>query len=141
MKKKIIISMILLIIALYGTGYSAFAGLNYMFPNIPYSFYIGNVNIGYNSDAENKYAGLNAATVDQIYNSLGASIPTNVLIIAADGQQITNNAMMNGSSSHPWLFYYNYLHAGWVRLRVNSGSTTVGYTVTGEWSPNESTFD
>lgn len=38
------------------------------------------------------------------------------------------------------LRYYSADHEGAVRLRVNSGSTTVKYAVTGQWDPNGIVF-
>ena len=68
---------------------------------------------------------------------LNTPIPTNFLIIAADGVQITENKIINNiATTSSLLHYYAKEHEGWVRLRANSGSTVSGYEVRGDWNPN-----
>lgn len=105
--------------------------------DVYFRFNIKSVENGYTYGvAGYKEAGIPYSRVTQDKNSLGSSVPTNYIIIASDGQQISDNVIATDYYTN-YLRYYSAMHVGKVSLRANSGSTVVGYNVSGTWEPND----
>lgn len=105
--------------------------------NIYFRFTVKSVENGYTYGvAGRKDVGIPYSRVTQDQNSLGTTVPTNYIIIASDGQQISDNVIVTDYYTH-FLRYYSAMHEGRVFLRANSGSTLVGYNVSGTWEPND----
>ena len=78
------------------------------------------------------------AMVTQNGNNVDAvvpTVPTNYIIIASDGRQITNNLISRDYNTY-LVRYWSPEHVGVVYLRANSGSEVVGYSVWGIWNAN-----
>ena len=137
MKKNMIAKILVAVLLMLGIVSSAWAGSGNTSLHLTgyrgYSFDIQDVNKGYNSPARNKQKGFSYATCQVDVGDL----PTNFLVIASDGMQITYNIILKKNNGLGWMRYYSQDHEGMVKLRANSGSTTVGYRVSGEWNPNE----
>lgn len=136
MKKNIIAKVLVVALLMLGIVSSVWANgvasEKAVIEGDDYVFFIQNINTGYNSLAANKKFGKETASC----RVLNTSIPTNFLIIAADGVQITENKIISNTTVGSLLHYYAKEHEGWVRLRANSGSTVSGYEVRGDWNPN-----
>lgn len=89
--------------------------------------------------AGRKVAGISHSRVTQDRNSLGQSVPTNYIIIASNGVQISDNEIIDDYYTS-YIRYYSAAHVGQVYLRANSGSEIVGYNVSGTWEPNDYGF-
>lgn len=135
MKKNVIAKALVVVLLMLGIVSSVWANdvasEKAVIEGDNYVFFIQNVNTGYNSSAANKKYGKETASC----RVLNTPIPTNFLIIAADGVQITENRIISNRTDS-LLRYYAKEHEGWVRLRANSGSTVTGYEVRGDWNPN-----
>lgn len=107
----------------------------------PVSFYFHNIYTGVNSEPVYKTIGTNITYVSQTYNSLGPSVPTNVIVIGSDSSQITYNGVVTQTNYVAWLPFYSRQHEGLVMLRANTGSSIFDYGITGFWSPNEIYYD
>lgn len=137
MKKNIIAKVLMVVLLMLGIASSVWANgvasKKAVLEGDNYVFFIQNINTGYNSAKANKKFVKEAASC----RVLNTPIPTNFLIIAADGVQITENKIINNiATTSSLLHYYAKEHEGWVRLRANSGSTVSGYEVRGDWNPN-----
>lgn len=139
MKKGIILRLIAAMLLILGIVSSVWAENGNLISYDEYTsfrFYISSVDQGYNSTARNKTKGFSHAYC----TVLNTMIPTNFLVIASDDKQISENHILTKGSGLGMLRYYSTDHESAVRLRVNSGSTTVKYAVTGQWDPNGIVF-
>lgn len=82
-----------------------------------------------------KTCGSTYSVVTQDNNSLGSGTPTNYIVIASDGRQICDNAIITDYKEHH-MRYWSSSHEGIVHLRANTGSTLAGYNVSGTWKPD-----
>ena len=95
MKKNIIAKVLMVVLLMLGIASSVWANgvasKKAVLEGDNYVFFIQNINTGYNSAKANKKFGKEAASC----RVLNTPIPTNFLIIAADGVQITENKIIN----------------------------------------------
>ncbi len=101
-----------------------------------YAYIIKSITEGHNTLPQRKYPGYAYAVSYQTMNSLGNDIRTNYIIISATDIQVTTNVITTMNEPTGIMTYYSAAHDDMVRLRGNSGSGTVGYTVAGTWAPN-----
>lgn len=115
-----------------------------------FSFFIQNMNEGYNSDPVYKdnqiphskamvsvTYNLTKMLTEGIYhyNLIDASRRTNFIVIALNGAQISN-AIQLGYQETGYSDFYSPYHSGDVYLRGNATTTGVDYYVLGVWDPN-----
>ena len=132
------ISMILILLCLVGTC-TVFAA-DVIYEKNGYGFQLKSVDQAGMSTYVYKYPEYSCAQAKITYQSV-LNRPTNMLVVASDGTQITYNYIVPGEEV-PYLcqlVYYSEMHEGNVALRGNTGSTLVDYVVSGYWTPNWST--
>lgn len=101
-----------------------------------FAFRISSTDVGYTYNVKaQKKLGKKYALVTESANSMGANAFTNYIIIASDGQQISDP--INISVGYSGLMrYWSAKHTGDVYLRANAGNLVCGYTVGGVWDAN-----